>query len=92
MSSLNKALDKLAGPNIGHMSDGLIGDASIFTTISWAFGAGTSTSFKLSVSSPSDEMWVNSYFDLFMFAVFLFWSARLRFEYLSVVWLRVNCI
>ena len=63
LSSLNEALDKLAGPNIGHMSDGLIGDASIFTTISWAFGAGTSTSFKLSFSSPSDEMWVNSCFD-----------------------------
>jgi hypothetical protein len=27
LSSLNEALDKLAGPNIGHMSDGLIGDA-----------------------------------------------------------------
>jgi hypothetical protein len=73
------------------MSDGLIGDASIFTTISWALGFGTSTSTKLSVSSPSDEMWVNNCFDLFMLAVILFYRpVRLRFEYLGVVSLREN--
>jgi hypothetical protein len=37
-------------------------------------------------------MWVNNCFDVFMFAVFLFyWPVRLRFEYLGVVSLRENC-
>ena len=56
LSSLNVAFDRSAGPNIGHISDGLIGDASIFTTISWAFGFGTSISRKLICNSPSDDM------------------------------------
>ena len=64
LSALSSASSKFAGPNIGHMSEGLIGAASIRTITSWDLGVGRSISFKDISSCPSVEIRVNSCFEI----------------------------